>query len=80
VTFGCKLVLFKSNNERQALTVSRRIHVTLPDSIYDALERWADRQGRPTANLGAFLIEVAVMEAQKTGEIPPKLEKPQNGR
>jgi hypothetical protein len=52
----------------------------LPDSIYEALERWADQQGRPTANLGAFLIEVAVMEAQKTGELPPKLEKPQKGR
>ncbi|HEY9697116.1 MAG TPA: hypothetical protein V6D10_07635 [Trichocoleus sp.] len=51
--------------------VSKRIHVTLPDSIYEALERWADKQGRPTANLGAFLIEVAVLEAQKTGEIPP---------
>jgi hypothetical protein len=79
VTFGCKLTT-KNNNKRQALTVSRRIHVTLPDSIYEALERWADQQGRPTANLGAFLIEVAVMEAQKTGEIPPKLEKPQKGR
>lgn len=70
----------KSNNKRQALTVSRRIHVTLPDSIYETLERWAEQQGRPTANLGAFLIEVAVMEAQKTGEIPPKREKHQEGR
>jgi hypothetical protein len=64
----------------QTLTVSRRIHVTLPDYICEALERWADNQGRPTANLAAFLIEVAVLEAQKTGQIPPKPEKPDKGR
>ncbi len=69
-----------SDSETQKLTVSKRIHVTLPDSIYEALERWADNQGRPTANLAAFLIEVAVLEAQKTGEIPPKPEKPDRGK
>lgn len=57
--------------------VSKRIHITLPDSIYEALERWADKQGRPTANLGSFLIEIAVLEAQKTGEIPPGSENSQ---
>ncbi|HEY9832302.1 MAG TPA: hypothetical protein V6D26_17080 [Stenomitos sp.] len=56
--------------------MSKRIHVTLPDYIYEALERWADQQGRPTANLAAFLVEVAVLEAQKTGEVLPKPEKP----
>lgn len=64
----------------QSSTVSKRVHVTLPDSIYEALERWAEKQGRPTANLGAFLIEVAVLEAQKTGEISPKPEKPERGK
>ncbi|MFQ3619278.1 MAG: hypothetical protein SNJ50_21530 [Cyanobacteriota bacterium] len=41
-------------------TVSKRIMVTLPDSIAADLEKWADQEGRPTANLAAFLIEQAV--------------------
>ncbi len=59
----------------QMFTVSKRVYVTLPDSVYEALERWADKQGRPTANLAGFLLEVAVLEAQKTGEIPPPPQK-----
>ncbi|MGV0024704.1 ribbon-helix-helix domain-containing protein [Phormidesmis priestleyi] len=51
--------------------MSRRIHVTLPDYVYEALERWSDQQGRPLANLGAFLIEVAIVRAIKEGEILP---------
>ncbi len=64
----------------QMFTVSKRVYVTLPDSVYEALERWADKQGRPTANLAGFLLEVAVLEAQKTGEIPPEQKKPPEGQ
>jgi len=73
----CKI---KSDNERQLLVVSKRIHVTIPDYIYETLEQWADNEGRPRASLAAFLIEVAVLEAQKTGQIPPKPEKPDKGK
>lgn len=59
--------------------MSRRVYLTLPDYIYEALKQWADKQGRPTANLAGFLIEVAVLEAQKTGEIPPQQKKPPEG-
>ncbi len=41
-------------------SVSKRVMVTLPDSISADLEKWADEEGRPTANLAAFLIEQAV--------------------
>jgi hypothetical protein len=51
--------------------VSKRVHVTLPDAVYDALERWADSQGRPVANLAAFIIEKAVEGANNEGKIPP---------
>jgi hypothetical protein len=51
--------------------VSKRVHVTLPDAVYDALERWADSQGRPVANLAAFIIEKAVEGAANDGKIPP---------
>lgn len=50
--------------------VSKRINVTLPDSVVDELEDWADAQGRSLANLAAFLLEVALKEAKNKGEIP----------
>lgn len=50
--------------------VSKRIHVTLPDSIFTALEKWADDQGRPTANLAAFILEKAIEQAIEEGKVP----------
>ena len=41
-------------------SVSKRIMITLPDALSADLERWADEEGRPTANLAAFLIELAI--------------------
>lgn len=52
--------------------VSKRVHITLPDSVYEALERWAADQGRPVANLTAYIVEKAVEEAQEEGKIPPQ--------
>jgi hypothetical protein len=46
----------------------RKIQVTLPDRIGDDLQRWADYDGRPLANLCAFLLEKAVLEAKKEGQ------------
>ena len=51
-------------------TVSKRVHVTLPDKVFDALQRWADDQGRPVANLVAYLVEKSVEEADQQGKIP----------
>jgi CopG-like RHH_1 or ribbon-helix-helix domain, RHH_5 len=59
--------------------VSKRINVTLPDTLYDELERWAEAQGRPTANLAAFLIEIGLKEGKEKGEVPPPV-KPQNSK
>lgn len=42
--------------------MSKRTTITLPDAIFDDLEEWADGEGRPTANLAAFLVEIAVKE------------------
>lgn len=52
--------------------VSKRVNVTLPDEIFEALDNWADQQGRPTANLAAFLIETAVREALERKAIEQK--------
>ncbi|HEY9769454.1 MAG TPA: hypothetical protein V6C71_13325 [Coleofasciculaceae cyanobacterium] len=51
-------------------SVSKRINVTLPDSVVDELEDWANVQGRSLANLAAFLLEMALKEAKEKGEIP----------
>ncbi|RMH41290.1 MAG: hypothetical protein D6694_09220 [Gammaproteobacteria bacterium] len=40
--------------------MSERIMLTLPASIAADLKKWARQEGRPTANLAAFLIEQAV--------------------
>jgi len=56
------------------MQVSKRVFVTLPDTVFTDLERWADLEGRATANLAAFLIEVAVKEAKGQGKIPPSRE------
>jgi hypothetical protein len=45
--------------------MSKRIQVTLPDRVADDLQKWADYDGRPTANLAAYLIERAITEAKK---------------
>ena len=38
-------------------TVSGRITVTLPSGVCEALQDRADREGRSTSNLAAFLLE-----------------------
>lgn len=48
--------------------VSKRVNLTLPDVIYEDLEAWAEYQGRPTANLAAYLVESAIREAKEKGE------------
>ena len=57
-------------------SVSKRVFVTLPDLAYDQLDRWANSQGRPVANLAAFLLETALNEAEEEGKIPPKKDTP----
>ena len=52
-------------------SVSKRVNLTLPDVVYEDLERWASLQGRPPANLGAFLVESAIRRAKELGELPP---------
>jgi aminoglycoside phosphotransferase (APT) family kinase protein len=61
--------------------VSKRINVTLPDSVVEDLERWAEAQGRSLANLAAFILESSVKKAQENleepfQEFPLKLQRP----
>lgn len=54
--------------------VSKRVYLTLADTVYEALERWAEEQGRPVANLAAYLVERAVEQAQQDSKIPKQSE------
>ncbi|MBW4565718.1 MAG: hypothetical protein KME32_32480 [Mojavia pulchra JT2-VF2] len=40
--------------------MTKRFSVTLPDTVFEQLEALAGNQGRTTANLAAYLIEVGV--------------------
>ena len=50
--------------------MSKRLHVTLPDRVYQKLEGWADHEGRAIANLAAYLIQRAIEEAEEAGKLP----------
>jgi CopG-like RHH_1 or ribbon-helix-helix domain, RHH_5 len=54
------------------LIVSKRFFVTLPDSIGDALDRWADSERNKPATLAAFLLEQVIRRALDEGRIPPE--------
>ena len=47
----------------------KKVQVTLPDSIAEDLQRWAEQDSRPLANLCAFLLENSVREAKASGEL-----------
>jgi hypothetical protein len=36
--------------------MSKRINLTVPDSVFRDLEQWAEAEGRPLANLAAHLL------------------------
>jgi hypothetical protein len=60
--------------------VSKRYFITLPDGIAEKLERWAESERNKPSTLAAFLVEVAVREADDSGKIPPaKAEGDQDG-
>ena len=52
--------------------VSKRVFVTVPDTVYEELEDWAEKQGRSVSNLTAFLVEASLREAKERGDYSPK--------
>ncbi|MGB3615251.1 MAG: hypothetical protein WBA10_15765 [Elainellaceae cyanobacterium] len=55
--------------------MSKRTTITLPDSVFEELEDWADQQGRPTANLASFLVELGIRQAKESREFEPSSER-----
>lgn len=49
-----------NSNSKTALPVadmSKRISLTVPDSVFRDLQAWAEAEGRPLANLAAHLLQ-----------------------
>ena len=70
--------MYHRSNKQEHEAVSKRIHVTLPDGVFLKLEGWADSEGRPVANLAAYLLQKTIEEAEEQGKIPET--KPSKGK
>jgi len=54
--------------------ITKRTTITLPALVFEAMEEWADEEGRPTANLAAYLIEQSV-RIKYPDRFPPKIQR-----
>jgi hypothetical protein len=50
----------------------KRIFLSLPPGILEALERWAESEGNRPTSLANWIVETAIREAMEAGKIPPK--------
>jgi hypothetical protein len=48
--------------QNQALSMTKRLTISIEDDIYDVLEKWADEEVRTLANLAAAIV---TLEARK---------------
>jgi len=49
----------------------KRIFLSLPPGILEALERWAESEGNRPTSLANWIVETAVREAVESGKVPP---------
>ncbi len=50
----------------------KRVTVTLADTVAAKLQRWSEARGQPLATVAGIAIELAVKDAEKSGEFPPE--------
>jgi hypothetical protein len=48
----------------------KRVNVTLADTVFRDLERWAGLRDQAVATVAALAIELAIREAKDRGELP----------
>jgi hypothetical protein len=65
-------IVFSSNMIDDMAENTKRTTIVLPRAVYEALEEWADSEGRATANLAAFMVEQAV-RAKFPDRFPPRI-------
>lgn len=54
---------------RNLIVMSKRVFITIPDQVHQQLQKLAKIQGRPTANLAAYLVEKGVESAINQGQM-----------
>ncbi|NET38227.1 MAG: hypothetical protein F6K19_40560 [Cyanothece sp. SIO1E1] len=52
--------------------MAKRVFASVPDTLAEELQEWADNQGRSLSNLVGYLLENAVKEAKERGDFQPK--------
>lgn len=55
--------------------MSKRISITIPDSVNRELEDYADQEGRSVSNLVSFLVEYALRLSKEKGMYKPNYKK-----
>lgn len=56
--------------------MSKRVNLTLPDTVFADLEIWAKERGQAVATLVAIVVEFAIRQAKQDGELPSHRKKP----
>jgi hypothetical protein len=51
-------------------TVAKRVNVTLPETVYADLERWAKMRDQAVATVAAIALELAIRDAKDRGDLP----------
>jgi len=49
--------------------VPKRFSITLPDTVAEDLQRWADKRGQAIATAAAIAIELKMEELKRDGEL-----------
>lgn len=55
----------------------KRIFLSLPPGILEALERWAESEGNRPTSLANWIVETAVRDAMESGKVPPPQAEPE---
>jgi len=51
--------------------MAKKVFASVPDTIADELQDWADQQGRSLSSLVSFLLENSLRQAKDKGEYQP---------
>ena len=53
------------------MNMTKRVNMSLPDPVYEELQRWAKHRDQAVAAVAAIAVERAIRDAIASGELPP---------
>ena len=53
------------------MNMTKRVNMSLPDPVYEELQRWAKYRDQAVAAVAAIAVERAIRDAIASGELPP---------